>query len=92
MPLLLFTVFFSFVRWNAKAIGAGSEGAQSGLQESYSKMMTLEEAETLALRTLKQVMEEKLDGTNVEVAAVTKESKQFKIYSVEELEECIKRL
>lgn len=82
----------TYVRWKAKAIGAGSEGAQTALQESYSSSMTLQEAETLALRTLKQVMEEKLDGSNVEVAAVTKESGKFRIYSPEELKECIGRL
>jgi len=43
------------VRYEAKAIGAGSEGAQTQLQETYSKSMTLKEAETLALNTLKQV-------------------------------------
>ena len=45
----------TFVRYEAKAIGAGSEGAQTSLQESYSKSMTLAEAEVLALTTLKQV-------------------------------------
>lgn len=45
----------TFVRYEAKAIGAGSEGAQTNLQEGYSKSMTLAEAETLALSTLKQV-------------------------------------
>ena len=54
--------------------------------------MTLQEAETLALRTLKQVMEEKLDGTNVELAAVTAESGKFSIYSTEQLKQCIARL
>ena len=37
------------------AIEAGSEGAQTQLQETYSKTMTLAEAEVLALNTLKQV-------------------------------------
>lgn len=82
----------TFTKWQAKAIGAGSEGAQTALQESYSNSMTLEEAETLALRTLKQVMEEKLDGTNVEIAAVTTASGKFRIYSGEELKTCITRL
>ncbi len=45
----------TFVRYEAKAIGAGSEGAQTSLQESYTKSMTLAEAEVLALTTLKQV-------------------------------------
>merc|ERR1712085_237957 len=31
----------TFVRYKAKAIGAGSEGAQSNLEESYSESMTL---------------------------------------------------
>lgn len=69
-------LFFSdpsgtFGRYKAKAIGAGSEGAQSNLEESYSDSMTLEEAETLALGTLKQVMEEKISTENIEIARVT---------------------
>ncbi|OAE30541.1 hypothetical protein AXG93_977s1270 [Marchantia polymorpha subsp. ruderalis] len=47
---------------DAKAIGSGSEGANSSLQEHYHKDMTLKEAETLALSTLKHVMEEKAEG------------------------------
>lgn len=35
--------------------GSGSEGAQTNLQESYSDSFTLQEAEALALSTLKQV-------------------------------------
>lgn len=82
----------TYVKWKAKAIGAGSEGAQTALQESYSSAMTLQEAETLSLRTLKQVMEEKLDGSNVELAAVTKDTGRFRIYSTEQLKQCIARL
>ena len=50
----------TYVRCQAKAIGSGSEGAQSALQEHFRKDMTLAEAEVLALTTLKQVMEEKV--------------------------------
>jgi len=60
----------TFTRFDAKAIGAGSEGAQTALQEQYHKNLTLLEAETMAITILKQVMEEKLDATNVEVASV----------------------
>lgn len=52
----------TFVRYQAKAIGSGSEGAQTALQEGYRKDMTLKEAEELTLATLKQVMEEKASG------------------------------
>ena len=60
----------TFTRFDAKAIGAGSEGAQTALQEQFHKGLTLLEAETMAISILKQVMEEKLDVTNVEVASV----------------------
>ena len=45
----------TYLRFEAWAIGAGSEGAQSLLQEKYSKDMSLADAEVLALSTLKQV-------------------------------------
>ena len=35
----------TFVQYEAKAIGSGSEGAQTALQEGYRKDMTLKEAE-----------------------------------------------
>merc|ERR1719387_2413460 len=60
----------TFTRFDAKAIGAGSEGAQTALQEQFHKNLTLIEAETMAITILKQVMEEKLDASNVEVACV----------------------
>lgn len=60
----------TFTRFDAKAIGAGSEGAQTALQEQYHKNLTLVEAETMAITILKQVMEEKLDASNVEVASI----------------------
>lgn len=61
----------TFTRFDAKAIGAGSEGAQTALQEQFHKNLTLQEAETMAITILRQVMEEKLDNTNVEVACVS---------------------
>ena len=68
-------LFFSdpsgtFVRYKAKAIGAGPEGAQSNLEESYSESMTLIEAEDLALSALKQVIEENFLIDNIELAHV----------------------
>lgn len=82
----------TFVRYDAKAIGAGSEGAQTTLQEQYHKQITLEEAQTLALQILKQVMEEKLNSTNVEIASITVSKPVFHIHSKEELEAIIARL
>ena len=50
----------TFVKYHAKAIGSGSEGAQGTLQEQWNADMSMEDAEQLALSTLKQVMEEKV--------------------------------
>ncbi|KAJ3723586.1 proteasome subunit alpha type 5 [Lentinula guzmanii] len=68
----------TFVRYQAKAIGSGSEAAQAELQDKWHSKMTLQEAQTLTLRILKQVMEEKLDRHNVQLAQVTK-AKGFEI-------------
>ncbi|KAK8079872.1 Proteasome subunit alpha type-5 [Apiospora hydei] len=81
----------TFYRYDAKAIGSGSEGAQAELQNEYHKSLTIADAETLVLKTLKQVMEEKLDAKNVQLASVTKE-RGFRIYTDEEMAEVVGRL
>merc|ERR1712117_791922 len=58
---------------------AGSEGAQQSLQEVFHKGMTMKEAIKHALSILKQVMEEKLSESNVEVSTVTKD-KGFQLF------------
>jgi len=82
----------TFIQYEAKAIGAGSEGAQTTLQEKYHSSMTLKEAELLALSTLKQVMEEKIKSTNVEIAAIPTNTRKFHIYRPDELEAIIATL
>ncbi|RIB04137.1 nucleophile aminohydrolase [Gigaspora rosea] len=81
----------TFMQYDAKAIGSGSEGAQTELQEEYDKSISLVNAETLSLKVLKQVMEEKLNNTNVQLASITPEH-GFRIYSEEELQVVIDRL
>ncbi|KAF5384760.1 hypothetical protein D9615_001058 [Tricholomella constricta] len=78
----------TFVRYDAKAIGSGSEAAQSELQDKWHKQMTLREAQVLTLRVLKQVMEEKLDQHNVQLAQVTP-AKGFEILDETRLKEVI---
>jgi len=79
----------TFVQYKAKAIGSGSEGAQTSLQEAFRDDLTLEEAEVLALSTLKQVMEEKVTSTNVDIAKV---APTWHMYTGEEVEGVIARL
>jgi len=79
----------TYIKYDAKAIGSGSEGAQQALQEVYHKSMTLKEACKSALTILKQVMEEKLNSTNVEMCTVTP-GNLFRMYTKDELENIIK--
>lgn len=51
--------------------------------------MSLKEAVKTSLTILKQVMEEKLNSTNVEVSVVTPQN-YFHMYAKEEVEEAIK--
>lgn len=81
----------TFYRYDAKAIGSGSEGAQAELQNEYHRSLTLAEAETLVLKTLKQVMEEKLDSKNVQLASVVP-GRGFRIYGDEEMGTIVERL
>jgi 20S proteasome subunit alpha 5 len=84
----------TYTRWLAKAIGAGGESAQVTLEERYRRSLSLAEAEVLALEVLRQVMEEKLNATNIEMACVLPHEKtgHFQIYSTERLKACIERM
>jgi 20S proteasome subunit alpha 5 len=81
----------TFYRYDARAIGSGSEGAQAELQNEYHSGLTMEEAELLVLKVLKQVMEEKLDAKNAQLASVTKEH-GFKIYDDDEMSAIVTKL
>lgn len=79
----------TYVKYKATAIGSGAEGAQSALQEKWRADMSLQEAEDLALGTLKQVMEEKVTASNVDVVRVAPE---YHLYTEEEVTALIARL
>lgn len=81
----------TFFRYDAKAIGSGSEGAQAELLQEYHTSLTLAEAEVLVLKILKHVMEEKLDAKNVQIASVTRE-RGFHAYTVDELRPIVDKL
>jgi len=82
----------TWTKYEAKAIGAGSEGAQTALEEKYNKSMKLHEAQTVALEVLRQVMEEKLNATNVEVAVVSSATGKFSLLKKDQVEALIKTL
>lgn len=81
----------TYIRYDAKAIGSGSEGAQQALREVFHKNMTLHEACKHALSILKQVMEEKLDSANVELATVSV-ADNFHLFNKDEVQNIIREL
>mmetsp|Transcript_16159 Transcript_16159/g.35449 ORF Transcript_16159/g.35449 Transcript_16159/m.35449 type:complete len:262 (-) Transcript_16159:136-921(-) len=82
----------TFTKYLACAIGSAQEGATNMLQEQYNKDMTLEEAETLALTVLRQVMEDKLSKNNIELAIMPVSTGKFTQLNPEKLDEVISRL
>jgi 20S proteasome subunit alpha 5 len=74
----------TYTRYKACAIGSASEGAMSMLQEQYKEDLSLADAKQMALVVLRQVMEEKISPTNIELATGT--TAKFHMFSVEELQ------
>lgn len=76
----------NYTQYLAKAIGNGSDSAQTLLEEQYYKSMDLEAAKLMTLSVLRQVMEEKLTSSNVELSIITTTHKRLQQVSVEEIE------
>lgn len=74
----------TYTEYFAKAIGSGSIMAEKALAEEYKQDMNIEDATMLALKTLKQVMEDKLEPRNIQVAVVT-EQHGYKLLTDEEV-------
>lgn len=74
----------TFMQYSAKAIGSAAEVAQTQLQDDYRKDLTMAEAEVLAAKILKQVMEDKMDATNAQIATVTAD-KGYHMFSEAEM-------
>lgn len=82
----------TYTQCRARAIGGGSEGAEALLRETYHDGLTLEEAENLALSTLRQVIQEKLSENNVEVACARVATGKFEVYTAEQRQAIVERL
>lgn len=82
----------SYTKYEAKAIGAAAEGAQATLQERYHTAMSLAEAKKLAMEVLKNVMEEKINSENVELAVLDAESGRYLVADKQELQALVDSL
>ena len=79
----------TYIRYDAQAIGAGADAAQSVLVDQYHRSMTLDEATKLVVKILKQVMEETLTSKNIDVAVVKVSTKKLQVLSNEEIQTII---
>lgn len=75
----------NFSQYLAKAIGNGSDSAQTLLEARYYKNMTLEDAKILTLTVLREVMEEKLSSNNVELSIISTNTKKFDLITIDEI-------
>lgn len=73
-------------KFSARAIGSAAEGAQNILQDEWREDMTLPDGLKLALSILKQVMEDAITSTNVEVCEITMNEKKFRKLSSQEVQ------
>eukprot|EP01015_Nassula_variabilis_P000255 TRINITY_DN10115_c0_g2_i1.p1 TRINITY_DN10115_c0_g2~~TRINITY_DN10115_c0_g2_i1.p1 ORF type:complete len:140 (+),score=39.54 TRINITY_DN10115_c0_g2_i1:114-533(+) len=82
----------TMIEFKAKGIGQAHEGIQSLLHEQYKEDHTLEEAERLGISILKQVMEEKINKSNVELSVISTSEKKFVRRSEDYVENILKNL
>lgn len=82
----------TYTLFKAAAIGSAADAATSMLIEHYKEDMSLEEGRKLCLFILRQVMEDKLNSQNVEIASADVKERRFKVHSVEETEAIIGKL
>mmetsp|Transcript_5623 Transcript_5623/g.8368 ORF Transcript_5623/g.8368 Transcript_5623/m.8368 type:complete len:244 (-) Transcript_5623:23-754(-) len=82
----------SLFKFKAAAIGSAAEGATNMLQEDWNPNLGLDEGIKMAVKILKQVMEEGITNSNVEVAVVPSDSKKFRSLSPEELQNFLNQI
>ena len=78
--------YFSF------AIGSGAAEARTYLEEHYNEDISDENLKLLPLKTLKQLMGDNLSKNTCDVAFILKKDKKFKLLSVDEKEELLKKI
>ena len=82
----------TMVGYLAKGLGSAEEGIEGLLEKNYKHDLNLVEAETLALAIMKQVMEEKLKGDNIDVFVLRKDMKKFEKKDQKDIERLIATL
>lgn len=76
----------------AFAIGSGATEARNFLEENYKEDISEEDLKLLPLKTLKHLMGDNLSKNTCDVAFILKKDKKFKLLSVDEKEELLKKI
>ena len=82
----------TYLRCKARAIGAGAQKAMDLFVKEYRNDMKVEEAIFLALRGLREAMEEGFSPENIELAMIDTKTRVFTIFSTEKVAEFLSRL
>jgi len=78
--------------FKAYAIGTGEATAREYLTEHYKENMTFDETLNLALRALKESIDEDATKENIRLAYIKSEDKQFHMCDKDEVEEFLNKL
>ncbi|PLJ77659.1 archaeal proteasome endopeptidase complex subunit alpha [Infirmifilum sp. SLHALR2] len=82
----------TYLRCKARAIGAGAQKALDLFTKEYHEDIKIDEAVLLALRGLREAMEEGFAAENIELAKIDIYEKSFKIFSPSEVSALISKL
>lgn len=82
----------TYFEWKARAIGSGGDTAMSSLKESYHTNISLADAEKLVLKTLKQVMEEKITQETVEICVIRADTKTLEYRTIDQINAILETL
>ncbi len=78
--------------YKAFAIGSGATDARTFLEENYKDDLKDDGLTLLPLKALKQLMGNNLNKNTCDVAVILEKDKTFKLFSVEEKEELLKKV
>jgi len=82
----------TYYRFLAHAIGTGAEELRGLLEKNYRKDLHLDEAVTLAVRSLNKVIEGGLKVENIEIAVIERKTMKFRKLKREEIRKLIEEV
>uniref|UniRef100_A0A7J3X9M7 Proteasome subunit alpha n=1 Tax=Thermofilum pendens TaxID=2269 RepID=A0A7J3X9M7_THEPE len=82
----------TYLRCKARAIGAGAQRALDLFVKEYRDDMKIDEAVILALRGLREAMEEGFSPENIELAKIDVHTRNFTVFTADQVRELISEI